>query len=196
MDVTNQATKIVGFLGRRGSGKSTALREMLERCDRFLLFDVNGEHGRWCPNAIYDLDRLYDFLAWAVKQEHAAARFIPEYDVDADFASVCEAVYRTGHLVFGVEEIPVLAGASFVPPEFGNIVRLGRHRKIGLYWTGQRAAECPRTLTAMTDAFVIFSTQEPRDLEAIADRCGRDVAEQVARLPLHGKLVWDAVPST
>ena len=54
-------------------------------------------------------------------------------------------------------------------------------------------AEVSRRITSATDRFVLFAHTEPRDLDAIADRCGREVAERVARLPLHGKLVWDAV---
>jgi hypothetical protein len=39
----------------------------------------------------------------------------------------------------------------------------------------------------------LFSSTEPRDLDAIADRCGIAVAEKVSRLPLHGFIVWDVI---
>lgn len=184
--------KVIGILGRKGSGKSTILQRYLRRCPRFLLFDVMGEH-RWVPNTLEDLDEVDRFLAWAETKRYAAARFIPNEPIAGDFAEVCEMVYETGSLTFAVEEVPLVARAGYLPDEFARVVRLGRHRHINLGWTAQRAAETPRTLTAMTDLFVVLSTAEPRDLDAIADRCGADVAAKVSRLPLHGFVVWDVV---
>jgi hypothetical protein len=82
---------------------------------------------------------------------------------------------------------------NWVPPGFDHIIRLGRHRRIDVVWTGQRAAEIARRLTAATDVFVLFAQTEARDLEALADRCGVEVAAQVSRLGLHDRLVWDVL---
>jgi hypothetical protein len=64
---------------------------------------------------------------------------------------------------------------------------------VDLLWTGQRFAEIPRRLTSTTDYFVLFGQREPRDLEALADRVGRDVAGRVERLPLHGRVIFDVL---
>src|SRR5215469_18422441 len=98
-----------------------------------------------------------------------------------------------GELLLAVEEIPLLCSASYIPPELGRLVRLGRHRRVSLLWTAQRAAEVSRTLTAMTDVFVLFSCTEPRDLDAIRERCGAEIAEKVSRLGLHDCLIWDVI---
>jgi hypothetical protein len=50
-----------------------------------------------------------------------------------------------------------------------------------------------KTLTALTDIWILFSQVEPRDLTAIADRCGREVADRVAALGLHDFFFFDAV---
>ena len=76
---------------------------------------------------------------------------------------------------------------------FGRMVRTGRHRYIDLLWTAQRASEVSRTLTSSTDLWVFYSQTEPHDLDAIAERCGRDVAEQVAGLGLHDSFTWDTI---
>ena len=54
-------------------------------------------------------------------------------------------------------------------------------------------AEVSRTLTAMTDVFILFATTEPRDLDAILDRCGDQLAEKVSRLGLHDCIGWDVI---
>jgi hypothetical protein len=83
--------------------------------------------------------------------------------------------------------------AGYMPPLLGKLIRTGRHREIDVVWTAQRAAEVPKTLTALTDVWILFSQTEPRDLAALADRCGGDVAERVAGLGLHDYFIWDAV---
>ena len=45
----------------------------------------------------------------------------------------------------------------------------------------------------MTDFFVFYSQTEPRDLDAIAERCGREVADKVAGLGLHDSFTWDVI---
>jgi hypothetical protein len=80
-----------------------------------------------------------------------------------------------------------------MPPLLGKLVRTGRHWQIDIAWTAQRAAEVPKTLTALTDVWILFSQVEPRDLSALADRCGREVADRVAGLGLHDFFVFDAV---
>ena len=39
---------IIGVAGRKGSGKSTQARRILEQCPRLFLFDSVGEHA-WVP---------------------------------------------------------------------------------------------------------------------------------------------------
>jgi len=184
---------IVGIAGRRGSGKSTMAQRLLERCHRLLVWDAMGEHA-WCPNCLSSVERLERFLAWADPQDVFAARYLPERAglVD-DFEAVCELVFDYGRLVFGIEEVAMLCTPSALPDEFDRLVRLGRHQRVSLVWTAQRIVEVARRLTAATDYFVLFSHTEPRDLNGIAERCGAEVARQVADLPRHGWLVWDAV---
>src|SRR2546425_2137490 len=188
----DKQNRIIAAVGRKGSGKSTIAKRILQRSGRLFIFDTMGEH-RWAPNVCRDLGEAQELLAWAEMQETFAGRYLPEGDIQEDFTFLAEMVYGQGHVLFAVEEIPLLCSASYLPPELGQLVRLGRHRSLSFLWTAQRAAEVSRTLTAMTDVFILFSNTEPRDLDAIADRCGIAIAEKVSRLPLHGFIVWDVI---
>ena len=150
-----QQNKIVGIVGRKGSGKSTRLREILEPRERILVFDVMGDHADWLPNTIRDFEKLDQFLGWAATQRTWAASFVPELDLEQSFELVSAHVYEMGHLVFAVEEVAMLCTPAHLPELFNRIVRLGRHRSIDLAYTGQRFAEIARRLTAATDVFVL-----------------------------------------
>ena len=188
----DQQNRIIGIAGRKGSGKSTVARRILERSPRVFVFDTVGDH-RWVPNSFRHFEDADQFLVWAEDRDYFAGRYIPQFDLGRDFEDVCDIVYHQGDLLLAVEEVPMLCSPSYLPPSFDRIVRLGRHRKISALWTAQRMAEVARRLTAATDVFILFAHTEPRDLDAIADRCGGDVAEKVSRLGLHGFLIFDVL---
>jgi len=178
--------------GRKGSGKSTLVHTLAQHAPWLFVFDVMGEH-KWVPNAFNDLDDVDDFLGWASTQQTLAGRYVPQSHATEGLDLICEWIYDLGNTLFIVEEIAMLCSPSFLPPELDRIVRLGRHQGVDFLWTCQRMAEVARRLTAATDSFILFRHSEPRDLDAIADRCGRDVAEKISRLGLHDYLVWGVI---
>ncbi len=188
-----QQNKIVGIVGRKGSGKSTMLRKLLEPRERILVFDVLGEHAEWLPNKIYDFEKLDRFLGWAATQRTWAASFVPQVDLEGSFEFVSGRVYEMGNLAFAVEEIPMLCTPAHLPELFDRVVRLGRHRSIDLAYTGLRFAEIARRLTAATDVFLLFSQNEPRDLDALAERCGREVAERVGEIQQFESIAFEVL---
>lgn len=186
--------RIIGIVGRKGTGKSRRVRELLRYCPRFVVFDVMGEHvhedGKNRCESPADLAGL---LKWSREQENFAGAYVPGGELDQEIEEVSRLIYARGNLCFICEEVPLYTQAGYMPPLFGRLIRTGRHQQIDIAWTAQRAAEVPKTLTALTDVWILFSQTEPRDLTALADRCGRDVAERVAGLGQHEYFIWDAV---
>lgn len=191
--MTEVQNRIVGVVGRKGSGKSTRVHELLLYCPRFVVFDVMSEYSRQNDNRIESLSRLAEFLKWSREQQTFAATYVPSGELDEEIEEVSRLVYARGRLCFVCEEVPLYTQAGYMPPLFGKLIRTGRHQEIDIVWTAQRAAEVPRTATSLTDLWVLFSQTEPRDLSALADRCGREVADRVAGLGLHNHFLWDAV---
>jgi hypothetical protein len=183
---------IIGVVGVKGSGKSTAFAAILRRRERIVIWDSMGEHA-WVPNRLESPEALRAFLQWSRKRSQFAASYIPSGDLTEEVEEVAGMVYARGDLAFGIEELPLVCSPSYVPPVLGKLIRTGRHKRLDVFWTCQRIAEVSRIFTSLSDEFVFFSQREPRDLDAIADRCGRDVAERVAALGLHGHFRWDAV---
>jgi hypothetical protein len=183
---------VIGCVGLRGSGKSRALREIIECRPRLVVVDVMGEHR--FGQIVSDLGDAFEILDAVQGRKKFALTIQPERGDLADVVDqVCDYVFEIGDLTLALEEIPHYATASSMPEGLDALARMGRHRQIDLIYTGQRFAELPRRLTATTDFFVLFGQREPSDLSALADRVGRDVAERVEDLPLHGRVLYDVM---
>jgi hypothetical protein len=189
--------KFIGVCGRKGTGKSVTTRRILQRQGRIFVADQMFEHT-WVPqhNTFDNLDDVEQFFDWADAQRYCCGSFIPQGDLKQEMDELCEIVYARGNVTFGIEEVASLCGASFLPSALSKITRLGRHRSLSVVYTTQRAGEISRALTAATDIFVLFHCAEPRDLDAIAARCGNRIAEKVAELQLHDCVIFDVVART
>jgi hypothetical protein len=190
--------KIVGVIGRKGAGKSKRAHTLVEYAPRIIVWDPMEDFteppGMWHPDVFDGITgELDEYFEQANRVPTFACVVVPDQDVEADFEELCGLVYDYGNLLFVIEEAPLVCKAGYMPPVFGKIVRTGRHHNIDLCWTAQRAAEVSRRLTSMTDFFIFYSQTEPRDLDAIAERCGRDVADKVANLGLHDSFTWDVI---
>ncbi len=186
--------RIVGIVGRKGSGKSVMLKEHLQSADRLIVWDAMGEHSGakgWLPNQITSMEELQRFLHWARKKNQFAAGYVPGAELEEEIEAVAGLVYAHGDLTFAIEEMPLICSPSYLPPILGKLIRTGRHRQIDITWTAQRASEVSRTLTSLTDEFFWFSQTEPLDLDACAKRCGAEIAGKVAGLGRHGFLTFD-----
>jgi len=184
---------ILGAIGRRGSGKSTCVRQIAAYCPRLAILDICAEHD-WVPNRIRPAD-WPRFIAWSLSRSHFAGAMVPD-QLDQDVPLFADSVFDRGDLVIVLEELPMYSQPQYLPAELDKIIRLGRHRAVSVIWTAQRAAEVPRRVTAATDAFILFRQTEPRDLDAIAERCGKPLSDRVASLGRHEYLVWDVLGDT
>jgi hypothetical protein len=191
MDLQN---KFIGICGRKGTGKSVIARRILQREGRVFVADQMGEHS-WIPqhNTFESLVDVGDFFEWAEDRRYCAGSYIPQGDLKEETEELCEIVYEYGNLVFGIEEVASLCGPNWLPTALSKITRLGRHQRLSVVYTTQRAGEISRALTAATDIFVLFHCSEPRDLAAIAERCGNRIAEGVSSLSLHDFVIFDAI---
>jgi hypothetical protein len=186
---------ILGIIGRKGTGKSTLTKEILQHGEREFIFDTAGDHT-WVPDRFTEIDQAYQYIFdQASSPAPFIGSFVPEGDDDEtlqrDFSEISTAIWESGNVTYVVEELPMLSNPQWAPPRFNRILRLGRHRAINIAYTGQRASEVPRRATGATDVFVLFHTSEPTDLDRIAERCGPETAAIVRKLAEHEFVVYD-----
>lgn len=167
------------------------MAELLESRQRVVVFDALSEHDS--PNIFDDLSECLDYL----HRHRRGSRFrcsLRSGDED-DLDEVCRAVYEVGDICLAVEEVPWWSTANSQPEGLDLLARQGRHAGVDLVWTAQRLADVSRRLGSATDFWVLFRLTEPRDMTALADRCGGETALKVRDLGLHGRLVYDVINS-
>ena len=188
---------ILGIIGRKGTGKSTLTREILQRGNREFIFDAAGDH-LWVPDQFTELDLAYQYIMdHGLRSDSFIGSYIPQNDEDeksliSDANEIASAVWEAGNQTIVFEELPMYSAANWAPVKITKLLRLGRHHAVNIVYTGQRAAELPRRATGATDVFVLFQTSEPADLERIEERAGYETAELVRSLGEHEFVVFDA----
>lgn len=184
--------RLVAVIGRKGSGKSVAAIRLMANCPRIVLFDVMGEHD-WCPNPVESIEELEEGLRAMHNGDGSRARFAIRFlpSLNEDIEPFADVMRRCSNVTVLFEETPGWTSASSMPSSFERLVLRGRHKAINMVFTGQRFSEMSRTLTAQCDAFVVFSSGEPLDLQAIEARTSSDFRRAVQELPRYKAVVFD-----
>lgn len=140
----NQAD-IVAIIGATGSGKSTRIKQLLERerPARLLVWDWKSEYPL---DVVDDPRNLVDRLA---ATDAAAISYRPRKDradwIARQFDVVCEAALAWGRCRFIVEELSNVTKSGWAPQPWRNVCTEGRHAALQVIGTTQRPALCDKT---------------------------------------------------
>ena len=122
--------RIIGIVGRKGTGKSSRVGELLRYYPRFVVFDVMGEHTRQDgKNRCDSPAQLASFLKWSRGQETFAGVYVPGGDLEEEIEEASRSIYARGNLCFVCEEVPLYGQAGYMPPLLGKLIRTGRHQQ-------------------------------------------------------------------
>jgi DNA helicase HerA-like ATPase len=81
-----------------------------------------------------------------------------------------------------IDEFHFVCPVNDITGSMSDTLRLARKRQLGLVGVSQRIADVHKLFTSCCRMVVLFWTTEARDLIAIKDRFGDDVAERVRNL--------------
>src|SRR5258705_2592052 len=177
---------VISIFGRKGSGKSTLVKEIVDEAPRVIVFDTMGEYAR-------KRDRIFDTHESALSElgrvEHERRfRVIIQLVDEEEALSAMRVAYAVPNCLIVVEETSFYCSPAYLPPELARFVRYGRHRAISQIYIARRAAEIHRDLTAQSDIIVSFQQHEPADIEYLKKVMGPE-AEKLPKLPKYAVLV-------
>lgn len=200
------------YVGKTGYGKSRAVKqlcsELQARGRRLVVFDPCDEysqHGN--ASAETDLGPVRDRLTArelyrdprALDAPRLSLAVVPDKDdpkrVALDFERVAELVRATGNCVLVVEEVGYFAEHAQSPLK--NVATMARKDGVAVVMVAQRAVQIPLTARSQASVIVAFHQDEPADLEALEERCGRampGIAEQLPQLRVGESVTWRDLP--
>ena len=169
-----KTTEVVLISGQRGTGKSTLLRMIARRAKKVIVYDPLFEHGMLGVKTrnvedVAQLDRVV---------------FQPINNDEKTFEDFCRTIWnkRDNVLVF-IDEVDEHADLYNLPPFFGRLVRLGRHKGIGVIGITRRIANVNKTLPALSHHIISFRQTLPNDVAYLADFITWDNASKLKTLP-------------
>ncbi|MBA7495311.1 hypothetical protein ES702_05893 [subsurface metagenome] len=160
MNQSQTANYIIGFLGKKGSGKSHKVKQMMKKIPRYIVIDPMDEYSD-CV-VVNNYDELYDYLCGYHSSDFRIA-FRPPDDFE------CEKFWELANEIHDytliVEEADIYAHSTDIHPELLNRLKHGRHKKNSTIWISRSPFEINRYLTRQTDLIVCYLQTEPRDLK-------------------------------
>lgn len=186
---------ITCVFGRKGSGKTTLVQEIIREFPRVFVIDSLAEYDkgfsvvdgkRSSIEAMRDTMEEADLFGRSHRPRFRLSLRV--LDVLENLELMDYAFEFPGTLIV-VEETSLYTKSHFLPTEIAKLVRYGRHRSIDQIYVARRPSEVSRDLTAQADLIVSFQQQEPRDIKYLRDVAGEE-AEQVKHLPKYKPMAF------
>jgi len=182
------------IVGRKGSGKSTLVAEIMASEPRVICIDSMAEYDRLPGGRRMEVlegtDACLDAIVEADERRSSFRLACRTLDVDENLDLLGVAYHCPGTMIV-VEESSLYCSPQSFPREIAQLIRYGRHKQLDLVFVARRPAELHRDLTANADVLVTFQQQEPRDLEYLRAFYGDDVEDLPTLPPYHVRVFGD-----
>lgn len=182
--------KILIVIGPKRTGKTRKVSELVTDIDRSVTFDLMKD-GQYTNGSVVIQGRPAD-LARAIGKD--VAKFQVVYQpaiiklkdnglIDApEFEPLLKLCHLRGDMWFVIDEAHLLCNFRTCPAELVMASYVGGHSGFSLILIAQSFTGIHPIVRRNADEFYFWKLIEPSDLEAVRQRCGDDVAEQVRNL--------------
>ena len=174
-----QDGKVIFVTGKRGSGKTTWLKNEIDRQRRVLVWDWRGEYS--LPPI-----QLPELLT-VLHSDSFCRSYRPNYHADL-LTQFNQLAYAILHMASARNFSLVIDEAYLVCPgpndegELGKLIRLTRPKNINLYLSSQRPCKVPGIFRSEADEWKVFALHNPPDLQVIREMFGEPVAIATKKL--------------
>lgn len=183
MSVVNQAN-IVAVMGGSGSGKSTYIKQEIQRLKpkRLVIFDVMHEYAPFAKTVIHG--SLVEF-ARALRQPSFSIAFQPTtMGRQEQFDFICKSVFKLGNCCFVIEELNTVTDAGKAPPDWQDCTSRGRHKGLTIYGASQRPAGVDKDFFSNATKVRTGRVNYKADKQTLADVLDVSVFEITQLMPL------------
>lgn len=182
---------LINFFGKRGAGKTTAIKGQLEDCrGPVVVCDILGnfQNPEWVlvDTPSQAIEKMKYYLENPDSQKIIVVK-CADPDLTVDYVSA--ALWEAGGGTLVLDEADGFSLAT--APCFDNLVRYGRNRNVDIITGCRRPAEISRNITAGANKLFAFQTQEPRDIEYFRSTVFGDEAERLTTIEKYHGLFID-----
>ncbi|MHC1576731.1 MAG: hypothetical protein ACXQTE_05195 [Methanosarcinaceae archaeon] len=111
-----------------------------------------------------------------------------------DFDEVCHTIFQTGNIYFAVDEAQSYSPHGRIPFWFGELMRLGAGRGVGVCSLVQRPRDTGNVLISEASIVIVFRLMLGTDRAKISDFVGKEVYDPLGELPPYHFMVFDSGP--
>jgi hypothetical protein len=178
-------------IGRKEQGKTTLGYHLAHSFPTRVIFDPR-EHFFTSPVEIESGAGLYELL-----DEKAEIIVKPPDHYPEHFEIVCDQLrnwIRDNHdeeFSFLIDEAYDIKTPEYMPASLDWLMRKTKRKQTRIIFTAHRPVDISTDIRALSDNWFIFQSTQEHDLRIIAERCGREVAEQVTALKPREFINWD-----
>lgn len=183
--------QIIGIVGPTGSGKSFTAAKIMSEQERAVVYQLVTKDSAYltCADEVFQGD-LRALAAAVIKPQFKYVYKPAENSALVkgnrfffpDFESFVKLCFTRQQMMMIVDEAHFLCNPRFMPAEFWQSVVTGRHQFLDIMFCTQRFAMVHHDLTANMKKAYFWRTNDPIDLDGIAQRCGKDFALRVSTL--------------
>lgn len=171
--------KVFFVTGKRGSGKTTWVKNQVELNSRVIVWDWRGEYNL-PPFHLKDLIKILNTDTFRVA-------YRPNYHADliSQFNKLAYAFLHMScarNFSFVVDEAYMVCPGPNDEGELGKLIRLTRPKNIDLYITSQRPCKVPGVFRSEADEWRVFALHNPPDLQVISEMFGKNTALAAQKL--------------
>lgn len=179
------------IIGRKGFGKSTKARELVESEPRRIIFDPMREYTdgvvvRSFEEAVEYLDRVRD------RDYSVILRTLDPEDelrlIELAVHGEPESPLLPGVMLY-VDEADRLCSPHRLPHGLFRAVNYGRHFGVSMIFVSRRPRRLHRDMTANADRIFVGKTQEPADLDYLAEFITRELSERAKAIESPGEFI-------
>lgn len=177
----NLDAPVIAIYGRRGTGKTTMIKSLIEKRRRVLVLDPKKEY----PNPV----AWSDLSAMLERPEFRICYRPIKGSEPAALAKICRELEknRTGRITLVIDELHKFDGnkAGEGLAEFSEAVLEGRHADIEIIGATQRPANVSTDFRGNAEISYIFGLSWANDVDAVCKMIGRQHRERLIGLVPH-----------
>lgn len=176
---------IVLATGKKGTGKTTRLRQLAGDARRTIIADPEGKWPLAGDLEARGATALFDLLT-SIKATDPGTRFRVVYRDDADVMADAApaAAFAVRNVTLVVDELAWICNANWLPRPLTRVLQFGRERRINLLGTTRRPQEIHGFLYDQADYLYFFRMEPGLGLERVR-RFYPQLADDLPSLALH-----------